>query len=157
MAVIFFNQPFLYKHLQCLVHRFLFLDTTAMGDVLSRWKGNIVLPIQTTAKKTIDAISLGFRSYSNIWLSTIKKLVRLSFIALPMNFGSGYRNSFTAQFLQHIYCFVKVHFQIFVLHIGMMFLHCSTNPANGYCNFLDPDTSLDRVDGIVGNDNTIFK
>ena len=29
-------------------------DTTALGNVLSRWKGNVILPIQTTAKKTID-------------------------------------------------------------------------------------------------------
>ena len=54
VAVIFFNQAFLHKHLQCLVHRFLFLDTTALGNILSRRKGNVVLPIQTAAKKTID-------------------------------------------------------------------------------------------------------
>ena len=54
MPVVFFNQSLFHKHLQSLVHGFLFLDTTALGNVLSRWKGNVVLSIQTTAKKTID-------------------------------------------------------------------------------------------------------
>ena len=54
VAVIFFNQAFLHKHLQSLVHGFLFFDTTALGYVLPWRKGNVVLPIQPTAKKTID-------------------------------------------------------------------------------------------------------